>query len=316
MESKQRDAGALPYGVVASSVTPFNQNGDPDISRVHLHIDWLIGQGIAGISPLGSSGEFPALEYADRQRIVDASLEAVNGRVPTLMGTHHYTTKQTVALSKYAEGAGATALLVIPPYYMVPSRTQVMDHYRAIAEAVRIPIMLYYNIANTNVRLHVDDLLQLHAEGAISGVKWSDPAAAPLFDLIEGSDNAMRVYVGVDSVAFEGLSYGAHGWISGIPSIVPKAANTLYQKLAVEHDLVAARAEWRKLLPLVQFEFAGIMTGDDPHWFAVMKTTLNMLIGPEIGAPALPVQPLPAGDHARLAELLSAVGYPAAAGRQ
>ena len=66
MESKQRDAGALPYGVVASSVTPFNQDGDPDISRVHLHIDWLIEQGIAGISPLGSSGEFPALEYADR----------------------------------------------------------------------------------------------------------------------------------------------------------------------------------------------------------------------------------------------------------
>lgn len=309
MESANVDLKPLPGGIVASSVTPFTKDGDVDFSRVHLHIDWLIEQGVAGVSPLGSSGEFPALDYADRQRVIDSSLEAVNGRVPTLVGTHHYTTQQTVALSQYAESAGATALLIIPSYYMLPSRRQVMDHYRAVASAVHIPIVLYYNIGNTNVRLSVDELLQLHQEQAIAGVKWSDTNSSSIFDLVEGSNHRLTVYAGVDSVAFEGLCYGADGWISGIPSIVPRAARALYQKIAVERDLDGARELWRAIRPLAQFEFAGMPTGEDPHWFSVMKSTLALLIGPEIGAPLPPLDMLPPDAMRELAGLLRAVGY-------
>lgn len=300
---------ALPQGVVSSNITPFTADGEVDLTRVAVHIDWLIEDGAAGISPLGSSGEFTAMDYADRQRVVDASLEAVNGRVPTLVGSHHYTTKQTVALSRYAEAAGANGLLVIPPYYMLPTRRQVMNHYREIAAAVGIPVVLYYNVGNTNVRLTVDEILQLHSEGAIAGVKWSDYSAAAIFDLLEGSDHALTVYTGVDPVAFEGLCYGAHGWISGIPSIVPGAANVLYHAIAVQGDLAAARAAWTKLLPLAKFEFAGMAAGVDPHWFSVMKSALTMLIGPEMGAPQLPLDALAPDDRAYLATLLTRLGY-------
>src|SRR5512141_2488760 len=96
---------ALPRGVVASSVTPFAADGTIDFARIQPHIDWLIGEGVTGISPLGSSGEFFALESADRMRVAEASLEANAGRVHTMVGTHHYSTRIAIELSRHAERA-------------------------------------------------------------------------------------------------------------------------------------------------------------------------------------------------------------------
>ena len=290
----------LPHGIVASSVTPFDADGRVALDRVHLHIDWLIEQGVDGISPLGSSGEFAALELADRKRVLEAAIAAVSGRTQVLAGTHHYTTAGTVELSVHAERAGANALLIVPPYYMVPTRAQVMDHYRAVAAAVSIPVVLYHNVINVGMELREEEILKLHEEGVLAGVKFSHSAADTIFDLVQGGGDDLTVYVGVDTVAFEGLCYGAHGWISGIPSIAPRAARRLYEAIAVAGDLAAAREEWQRLLPLVRLEFAGIGEGDEPHWFSVMKAALNLLIGSGVGDP---VPPLTAVSPEHLHEL-------------
>ncbi len=295
----QKAPGRLPHGIVASSVTPFD-DGRVALDRVHLHIDWLIEQGVDGISPLGSSGEFAALELADRKRVLEAAIQAVGGRTPVLAGTHHYTTAGTVELSVHAEQAGADALLIVPPYYMVPTRTQVMDHYRAVAAAVSIPVVLYHNVINVGMELRAEEILKLHEEGVLAGVKFSHSAAGTIFDLVQGGGDDFTVYVGVDTVAFEGLCYGAHGWISGIPSIAPRPARRLYEAIAVAGDLEAAREEWQRLLPLVRLEFAGIGDGDEPHWFSVMKAALNLLIGSGVGDP---VPPLAAVSPEHLQEL-------------
>lgn len=294
-------ARSLPRGIVASSVTPFDDDGSVALDKVHLHIDWLIEQGVDGISPLGSSGEFTALEIADRQRVLEEAILAVNGRTPVLAGTHHYTTAATVKLSVHAERAGADALLIVPPYYMVPTRTQIMNHYRAVAAAVSLPIVLYHNVINVGTELRTEEILKLHEEGVLAGVKFSHSAAGTIFDLVQGSPD-LTVYVGVDTVAFEGLCYGAHGWISGIPSIAPRAARRLYEAIAVAGDLAAAREEWQRLLPLVRLEFAGISQGDEPHWFSVMKAALNLLIGSGVGDP---VRPLAAVSPEHLQDLTS-----------
>lgn len=299
----EKVARNLPRGIVASSITPFDDEGGVVLDKVHLHIDWLIGQGVDGISPLGSSGEFAALEMADRQRVLEAAIQAVNGRTPVLAGTHHYTTAGTVKLSVHAERAGADALLIVPPYYMVPTRTQVMDHYRAVAAAVSIPIVLYHNVINVGMELRPEEILKLHQEGALAGVKFSHSGAGTIFDLVQGAPD-LTVYVGVDSVAFEGLCYGAHGWISGIPSIAPRAARRLYEAIAIAGDLATAREEWERLLPLVRLEFAGIGQGDEPHWFSVMKAALNLLIGPSVGDP---VRPLATVSREHLQELKNAL---------
>jgi len=300
--------GKLFEGVCASSVTPFDGRGGLRLDRLKPHIDWLIADGVHAISPLGSSGEFPALEVEDRKRVLEAALEAVGGRVPVVAGTHHYTTRHTVELSRHAEGAGADALLIVPPYYMAPTPAQVMDHFRRVAEAVSIPIVLYHNIPLTAVDLRTGHLLQLFEEGAIAGVKMSNAEPDRIAELLQATDRALVVYAGIDSVAFEGLCHGAHGWISGIPSMVPGVARRLYEAIG-RNDLPAARALWKRLAPLTRLQFSAYHSrGEGANWFSVMKAALN-LIGPPVGDPEPPILPLPEPYLATLAAVLADLGY-------
>jgi 4-hydroxy-tetrahydrodipicolinate synthase len=296
-------------GVCASSITPFDARGELQLARLKPHIDWLIAEGCHAISPLGSSGEFPALEVNDRKRLLEAALEANAGRLPVLAGTHHYSTRLTVELSQHAERAGADSLLIVPPYYMAPTPTQVMTHYRRIAEAVSIPVVLYHNIPLTCADLKTEHLLRLFEEKAIAGVKMSNPEPDRIAELLQASDRKFVVYAGIDTVAFEGLCHGAHGWISGIPSMVPRAARRLYDTLAVRGDLAAAREVWSKLAPLMRMQFAAYHAkGEGAHWFSVMKAGLNM-IGPPVGDPEPPILPLPAREREQLAAVLVGLGY-------
>jgi len=296
-------------GICASTITPFGPDGTLRLERLKPHIDWVIKDGVQAISPLGSSGEFAALEVKDRKRVLDAALAANDGRVPVLAGTHHYSTRLTVELSKHAQQAGADALLIVPPYYMAPTPAQVLDHYRRVAEAVQIPIVVYHNIPLTAVDLRTEHLLQLFEEGAIAGVKMSNPEPDRICQLLQATSRRLVVYCGIDSVAFEGLCHGAHGWISGIPSIVPGAARRLYEAIALRSDLAAARSLWRTLAPLMRLEFGAYEArGEGANWFSVMKAALNM-IGPEVGDPAPPILPLPHEFRETLARILRGLGY-------
>jgi len=301
----------LPRGIVASSVTPATPEGEVLDELVGPHIDWLIAEGVDGISPLGSSGEFVALSSDQRRHVLETVTAAIDGRVHVMAGSHHYSTSETVALSRHAEQAGADSLLIVPPYYMCPSPGEVMDHYRRVADNVSIPIVLYHNAAGSRVDLSTGHLARLFEEGAISGVKMSNPDPDRIRQLLDATDNACRVYVGIDVIAFDGLCQGAHGWISGIPSIVPRKARELYNSIAVDGDLARARAQWRALAPLMRLQFQAFLgRGEGPQWLAVSKGVLN-LIGPPVGTPILPIQPIGDGDRARLHAVLTDLGYAA-----
>lgn len=301
----------LPHGLVASSVTPFKPDGSIDFPKLKPHIDWLIKERVAGISPLGSSGEFFAMESDARKRLVEAAIEAIDGRVPSMVGTHHYSTSITVDLSKHAEKAGADSLLVVPPYYGLPTPEGVMDHYRRIADAVSIPVVMYHNTAGTNVDLGTGHLIKLFEEGALAGVKMSHLMPDRMVELLQAGLKRATIYAGIDYVAFEGLSHGAHGWISAIPSLTPSRGVEMYEAIAEKGDLVTARKLWKKLAPLMRFVFQGshiARTGPAPHWAAIMKTGLSM-IGPDVGQPLLPSSPLDPENTRILAGLLKDLGY-------
>jgi len=296
-------------GIVASSLTPFDPSGDVQLDLLPAHIDWLIAEGVQGISPLGSSGEFVGLETDDRKRILEVVLAANAGRRHVMAGTHHYSTRTTIDLSRHAEQAGASSLLVVPPYYMHPSISQTMDHYRRIANAVRLPIVLYHNRGGTGVDLRTEHLVTLFEEGAIAGVKMSHTDPDRICALLQATDRRLVVYAGIDTVAFEGLCHGAHGWISGIPSIVPRSARWLYDTIAIQGDLPAARLQWRALAPLMRLIFSEHLgAGEDPNWLSIMKAAVNM-IGPAVGDPLPPIQPLDAHTKGVLAALLRDLGY-------
>ena len=296
-------------GICASTVTPFKPDGSLHLERLPAHIDWIIKEGAHAISPLGSSGEFPALESGDRRRVLEAAIEACDGRVPVLAGTHHYSTRLTIELSQHAEKAGATALLIVPPYYMAPTPHQTMDHFRRIAESVSIPVVVYHNIPLTTIDLTTEHLVTLFEERAIAGVKMSNPEPDRICQLLQATGGELTVFAGIDTVAFEALCHGAHGWISGIPSIVPRKARELYEAIADRHDLPAARALWKDLALLMRLQFSSYHAGEEgSHWFSVMKATLNM-IGPPVGDPEAPIQPLPQEHRVVLAEILRKLGY-------
>ena len=298
----------LPRGVVASTSTPFNSDGTVRYDQIPAHVDWIIAEGAQGLSPLGSSGEFPVLELADRKRVLEAVLAANAGRVPVWAGTHCYSTRHTIELSQHAQRAGADALLIVPPFYMSPTVSQTLDHYRRIAEAVDIPVVLYHNIPLTNIDLRTSHLVKLFEERAIGGVKMSNPEPDRICQLLADTRGELFVYAGIDNVAFEGLCHGAHGWISGIPSMVPRAARRMYDAIAAG-DLAGGRREWARLAPLMRLQFSAYLgRGDGAHWFSVMKATLN-LIGPPVGDPVPPVLPLEPQWQEQLVVMLRELGY-------
>jgi 4-hydroxy-tetrahydrodipicolinate synthase len=290
-------------------VTPFAADGSVDLSRIKAHVDWIIADGANALSPLGSSGEFAALGDDQRKAVLERVVEANAGRLPVVAGTAHCTTAGAVALARHAEAAGADAMLVVPPYYMAPTPAQVMVHYRRIAEAVSIPTVLYHNIPLTAVDLKTDHLARLFEEGAIGGVKMSNPEPDRICELLQATGGRLKVYAGIDTVAFEGLCHGAHGWISGIPSMVPGCARAVYEAIVERSDLAAARARWGRLAPLMRMQFAAYHSrGEGPHWFSVMKAALN-LIGPPVGDPCPPILPLEEPHRRHLATLLADLGY-------
>ncbi|MFM8570955.1 MAG: dihydrodipicolinate synthase family protein [Pirellula sp.] len=297
------------HGVCASSITPFGPQGQLQLDRLGPHLDWLIAEGVDAISPLGSSGEFVAMECEDRKKVLASALEKIAGRVHVVAGTHDYSTRRTIELSRFAESHGADSLLIVPPYYMAPTPGQVMDHYRRIAESVSIPIVLYHNIPLTSVDLKTDHLMKLYEEKAIGAIKMSNPEPDRICELLQATASKLFIYAGIDTVAFEGLCHGAHGWISGIPSTVPRAAKELYVAIAVEKNLDRARTLWSKLAPLMRLQFQAYHSrGEGAHWFSTMKAALNM-IGPEVGNPEPPIAPLPESLRPTLAKLLKDLGY-------
>jgi 4-hydroxy-tetrahydrodipicolinate synthase len=297
------------HGVAASTVTPFAADGSLDLGRIKPHIDWIIAEGANALSPLGSSGEFSALTNDQRKAVLESALAANAGRLPVVAGTAHCTTSGAVELARHAEAAGADAMLVVPPYYMAPTPAQVMVHYRRIAEAVSIPTVLYHNVPLTAVDLKTDHLAKLFEERAIGGVKMSNSEPDRICELLQATGGRLKIYAGIDTVAFEGLCHGAHGWISGIPSIVPGFARRVYEAIADRSDLATARKLWAQLAPLMRMQFAAYHSrGEGPHWFSIMKAALN-LIGPPVGDPCPPVLPLEDRYRPQLESILRDLGY-------
>ncbi|NUR83509.1 MAG: dihydrodipicolinate synthase family protein, partial [Nonomuraea sp.] len=230
-------------GVYPAALTMFDRSGRLDLDATRDHLSWLVREGAHGLVVGGTSGEFVALGQDERRALLEA---AVDIGVPILAGTGAYGTADTIALTRHAESAGAAAALVVLPYFQRPSRAEVMDHYRAVAAATDLPVWVYNIPANAAVpALDVPDLVTLHAEGVIAGVKSTLPTVHQLSEL--SALPGFRAFYGGFSAPLEALAGGAHGWISGLLNIVPAAAVGVWDAV-LAGDLAAARDRWRGLL--------------------------------------------------------------------
>jgi 4-hydroxy-tetrahydrodipicolinate synthase len=289
------------HGVLPALITPFTDDGGAiDVPALAAIVDRLVGAGVGGLVPGGSTGEFTTLTNAERRELVEVSVEAAAGRVPVVAGTGALSTRETVELSVHAERAGAGAVMIVPPFYDALSWRELLAHYTAVADAIDIPIM-YYNLPSASgVTLTAAQLREL----PISCLKDTGGDAVAATELIQ--TGVPTLLNGWDTLTFAALAAGVRAVVWGVASIVPEQCVQLHRLLIDDIDLPAARELWARLWPLCRFLEA-------QSYPAAVKTACR-LAGDTTGPVRPPLLPLDDAATGELAALLEHVTLAGAAG--
>ena len=294
-------------GIFPAALTMFDRENRLDEEATARHWDWLIRQGADGLVIAGTSGEFIALENHERVRLFRLAAQVAGGRVPLIFGSGHYSTRLTIEMSVEAEKCGADAIIVILPYYQRPPKPAVIRHYRDVRAAVDLPVMLYNNPANSAcVDLNPREVAQLVDEDVLHMVKSTYESVVPVHDLAYLAGDKLAIFYGSFQAALEAFAAGAHGWISGVLNVAPKAARAMYDAVARDNDIRRGFAIWKRILPLVHlYTHQQIGPVSD---LATYRSILNLwgLCG---GYSRNPFYPLDAGQESRLRALLEASGW-------
>jgi 4-hydroxy-tetrahydrodipicolinate synthase len=289
------------HGVLPALITPFTEDGtDVDADALAAIVDRLVGAGVAGLVPGGSTGEFTTLSTAERHAVIEVTLEAAAGRVPVVAGTGALSTRETVELSLHAERAGAAAVMVVPPFYEALGWRELLAHYRAVAEAISIPIM-YYNLPSASgVKLDADQLRELQRVARVTSLKDTGGDAVAATELIQAGDDGPALLNGWDTLTFAALAAGVRAVVWGTASILPEQCVALHRLLIDEIDLPAARDLWARLWPLCHFL--------ERHSYSAAVKTACALVGDTTGPVRAPLLALDDGATFELRGLLDRAG--------
>ena len=295
-------------GVYAPTVTAFGADESINERGTRAFTRFLLDSGVHGLVPMGSAGEFCALSIEERKQTMEWILDEVNGSVPVYAGTGHYSTRATIELSRHALDNGATGLMIMPPYLLRPPKLDVLNHFRAIREAVPLPIMIYNVPALSGVEISPQEIAALAKEDVIHSVKWSHTDVTRIQDTRLLCGPEFSILVGVDLAAMTGLATGADGYIGGIPMMAPRLAVQLFETMYQHRTLAAGQALWNRILPLIRFEYEAFNSdGGNPHWLVVCRE-VALLRGIPVGSPRLPLRPISSGLRERLRHILLELG--------
>ena len=276
-------------------VTPFTADGALDEAALRRFVDWQIEQGTQGLIPLGSTGEFLSMTRDERRQVAAVVIEQAQGRVPVLIGTGAEWTQEAVALSREAQELGADGVMVIPPYYSSPTEDELFAHYRAIGEAISIPLMVYNNPFTSNVDLSAKFVARLSQIDTVRYIKESSGDPQRGVRIMDLCGDRMTVFAGYKP--WEAYRCGAAGYVSVMANIAPALSRALYDVTVEQADIGAGFALYRRILPLID-----ALAGD--LYVSATKAALAM-VGMPVGAPRPPRLPLPAPLQPALQQVLS-----------
>ncbi len=256
-------------GSIVALITPF-RNGKVDEKKIKEIIEFQIKNGTSGIVPCGTTGESATLSTAEHERVIEITVEKVNKRVPVIAGTGSNSTEEAINLTKHAQACGANASLQVAPYYNRPTQKGLYEHFKAIAEAVDIPIVLYNIASRTGVNIEPETIAKLandcknivgvkEASGNLEQMSRIKALCPDNFDLISGDDG----------LTLPVLSLGGTGIISVVANIVPRDVVNLVKEFQ-KGNVAKARSLHYKLLPLIKAIF--IETNPIP-----IKTAMGLL---------------------------------------
>jgi len=240
-------------GVYPAATTQFAEDLSVDIGATRHVLDNLIRDGVHGLISLGTCGENNSLEADEKRAVLTAAVEVSAGRVPVISGVSEMTTARAVRFAQDAEALGVDGLMVLPAMVYVPTLDELVAHFTAVAQATRLPIMIYNNPTAYRVSVGMDALERLAELPNIVAVKESAPDTRRFTDLINAFGDRFVLMAGLDDVALEGLILGAEGWISGLTSAFPAESVALYDAF-VAGDLPRALEIYRWFMPLLHLD--------------------------------------------------------------
>ncbi len=255
-------------GAIVAIVTPFKE-GKVDEETLRALIEWQIEKGTDGIVPCGTTGESATLSHEEHDRVIEITIDAVGKRVPVLAGTGSNSTTEAIRLTKHACDAGADGVLMVTPYYNRPTQEGMFQHYKAIAEEVPIPIILYNVPGRTGANLLPETVMRLSKVSNIVGVKEASGSLKQIMDVIQICEPEFCVLSGDDFIALPTLAMGGKGVISVVSNVAPAEIAAMIDAYAAG-DHAGAREIHYRLLRLMDALF--IETNPVP-----VKTALAMM---------------------------------------
>ncbi|MFM8415840.1 MAG: 4-hydroxy-tetrahydrodipicolinate synthase [Planctomycetota bacterium] len=284
-------------GLSVAIVTPF-RDGAIDPLRLREQIDFQAAAGTTCICPVGTTGESPTLTHDEHERVIAESVEAAAGRMLVMPGTGSNSTAEAVRLTKFAARAGADAALVVGPYYNRPTQQGIYEHFKALAEAVDIPICVYNIPARTGRNIEPETIIRLAELPGIAMVKEATGSLDQASQVLAATD--LTLLSGDDSMTLPLMSIGGRGVISVVGNLVPGDMRALCEAFDAG-DLAGARAWHLKLFTLCR-DLLGLASNPIP-----IKAALAM-VGRDTGEVRLPLVPLDAPAADKLRRVIAAYG--------
>lgn len=236
-------------GSLVAIVTPMDEEGGLDLERFRSLLDFHIDQGTDGVVVVGTTGESPTVDFEEHHLLMRTAVDHVAGRIPVIAGTGANSTREAIDLSIYAKNAGVDACLSVAPYYNKPTQEGLYQHFKAIAEAVEIPHILYNVPGRTVADIHNDTALRLAQIPNIVGIKDATGDIGRGSDLLARAPAGFSIYSGDDVSALALMLLGAHGVISVTANVAPRMMHDMCMA-AFAGDLRTARALNNQLLRL------------------------------------------------------------------
>lgn len=286
-------------GCGTALVTPFQKDLSLDEAALRFLVQRQIAAGINFLVPCGTTGESPTLSHKEHLRVVEITLEEAKGKVPVLAGAGGYNTAEVIEIAKEVQQMGANGILSVTPYYNRPTQEGLYQHYKAIASAVKLPIVIYSVQGRTGVNVEPATLKRLAELENIVGVKEASGNISQMASVIQQVPSAFNVLSGDDAITLPLLALGGRGLISVASNLIPAEMTALTQA-GMRDDFKTGRELQRKYLPLMEVNF--VESNPIPVKYALARMGL---LQPVWRLPL--VAPLPA-SQARIEQVLTSVG--------
>lgn len=287
-------------GTFVVAVTPFTSNDELDLAALKENIDCYIQNGVHGVVACGSTGEFAVLSLEEHKKVVKTVVDKVNGRVPVIAGTAACSTRLVVDLTRYAKDVGADGAMIVPPFYSKPKENELYEHYRSVAEAVDLPIMLYNNPWTSKIDMQPAFVAKLGELGTIRYIKESSSDITRIWRILYLTKGKMTVFCGADNLALESFLMGAKGWICVAANIFPRQTSRLYELAVKEKNIEKAQALYSDLLPLCNFL-------EETGKFAQLAKAGLEMVGGKAGSPRKPLLPPTEEEKRKLKQIIKKI---------